>query len=680
MSINTLNTKFKLRRDSLDDWVESNPTLEDGELVLIKVNDKYKIKIGDNIHTFSQLPYIDDTAIQQGGTLTAPLTVTGGDDSTAGKIILDQAGGGQITNNSTSTLFGFASAGDTEIKVGSSSYALQLRGKSTRPTYNGNVLALKSDIPTAADTGFIPVDANKSSFNLNQVYDASLKLFAAGTNGPKGITYGTLLTMPYRKASGNTKPDFGAQIFLPNGDDEVEHRNSLFFRTSLGNTWNEWQELNEKKPIKISTDTTITDKNINVDGCIYNYGYGIGWYTTSNNTREHIIFSPYFLKGTTVTYTESTWSNNYAFALSTGPSPDHDQTTDRRTNDSGWITSSTTTGTLRGEIGVGFVYDSSTKVLTLPYDGYISINVKKLDDSIISTADLITIRNWVKNNFTIEGWTLPRVYRDRVDTVSPNDYNGNINTINHRGWYECPENTLVAYRNSRYRGYKMVETDVDFTSDNVPVLLHDSSINRTARNADGSTLSSTININSITLEQARVYDFGIYKSEDFIGEKIPTFQEFIILCKNTGLHPYIELKGSPTSSQIQSVVNLVKQAGMRGKVTYISFQLVNLTTIKELDNKARLGLITEASTITQSIVNDAASLKNDYNEVFLDAYHPKINQNVANMCMNADIGLEAWTVDTFPDVERLPLYVSGFTTNSLNFDRAFLSANGFYYE
>ena len=226
----------------------------------------------------------------------------------------------------------------------------------------------------------------------------------------------------------------------------------------------------------------------------------------------------------------------------------------------------------------------------------------------------------------------------------------------------------------------MVETDVDFTSDGVPVLLHDSTINRTARNADGSTISSTININDITFEQARTYDFGIYKGEEFRGEKIPSFQEFIILCKNTGMHPYIELKGTQSSANIQLLLNIVKRTGMRGKVTFISFQLANLTALKGLDNKARLGYITEASTITQSIINDAASLKNDYNEVFLDADYRKVNQNVADMCMNADIGLEVWTVDTFAQSGGLPLYVSGFTTNSLNFDKAYLSANGFYYE
>lgn len=84
--------------------------------------------------------------IPQGGTLSSPLKVTGGDQATAGKIILDQANKGQITNTETATLFGFTNT--TEVVAGHSSYGLRLRGKTSRPLYNGNEIALSNDIPT----------------------------------------------------------------------------------------------------------------------------------------------------------------------------------------------------------------------------------------------------------------------------------------------------------------------------------------------------------------------------------------------------------------------------------------------------------------------------------------------------------------------------------------------------
>lgn len=112
--------------------------------------------------------------------------------------------------------------------------------------------------------------------------------------------------------------------------------------------------------------------------------------------------------------------------------------------------------------------------------------------------------------------------------------NPNIRAVNHRGYCtEAPENTLSAFRLSKKMGFRYVECDVSFTSDTVPVLLHDSTVDRTS-NGSG-------NISAMTLEQVKALDFGSWKSAEYAGEKIPTFEEFMLLCKQIGLHPYIEI-------------------------------------------------------------------------------------------------------------------------------------------
>jgi hypothetical protein len=80
-----------------------------------------------------------------GGTLTGTLTVNGGDGAGASKISLVPTQLGQITDHGTSTLFGFTNAGT--LTIGHGSYNTQLRGKASRPTYNGSNIALQSDIP-----------------------------------------------------------------------------------------------------------------------------------------------------------------------------------------------------------------------------------------------------------------------------------------------------------------------------------------------------------------------------------------------------------------------------------------------------------------------------------------------------------------------------------------------------
>lgn len=121
-----------------------------------------------NIATTMDIP----TSINglSGGKLTSPLQISGGDAATASKIALDQTASGQITNNSTQTIFGFTSNNATNLTVGHSSYGLKLRGSGTRPQFNNNDLALYSDVPT--------VPTNISSFTNDSGYITSSSLLS----------------------------------------------------------------------------------------------------------------------------------------------------------------------------------------------------------------------------------------------------------------------------------------------------------------------------------------------------------------------------------------------------------------------------------------------------------------------------------------------------------------------
>ena len=101
------------------------------------------------VATYDGYNAILSTCIKQGDTLSKPLTVTGGDQASAGKIILNQANKGQITDSSTSTLFGFNDT--TTLVVGSTGYVTSLRGSNSRLTYNNNNIALLSDVNSVAE-------------------------------------------------------------------------------------------------------------------------------------------------------------------------------------------------------------------------------------------------------------------------------------------------------------------------------------------------------------------------------------------------------------------------------------------------------------------------------------------------------------------------------------------------
>jgi glycerophosphoinositol glycerophosphodiesterase len=106
--------------------------------------------------------------------------------------------------------------------------------------------------------------------------------------------------------------------------------------------------------------------------------------------------------------------------------------------------------------------------------------------------------------------------------------------ISHRGGY--PENTLSGIRLAKKKGYRAVEVDLEFTKDGYPVLLHDPSVNRTS---DG-----TGNLRDLTFAQARQLDFGIKFGAQYAGERIPTLQEAVALCKELDLMLILDIKSN----------------------------------------------------------------------------------------------------------------------------------------
>ena len=254
---------------------------------------------------------------------------------------------------------------------------------------------------------------------------------------------------------------------------------------------------------------------------------------------------------------------------------------------------------------------------------------------------------------------------------------GTVRLISHRGYNTAaPENTLPAFELSARMGYAFVETDVCFTKDLVPVLLHDPYISRTARNADGSRPDPRIGIGSITYEEALAYDFGVLKGEEFAGTKLPTFDAFLVLCRERGVHPYIELKenGSYLPEDIAGLVDLVRGYGMERGVTWISMDMEYLEWVRDADPDARLGYVVSywlSRGNFGSILKSVTALRTGTNEVFLDVSYrmlsaaPGGTQNCVAMCRDAGVPLEVWTVDDKEILETLDPYITGVTTNSL---------------
>lgn len=107
---------------------------------------------------------------------------------------------------------------------------------------------------------------------------------------------------------------------------------------------------------------------------------------------------------------------------------------------------------------------------------------------------------------------------------------------------ENPENTMPAFIAAQKQGYQIIELDVGVTKDLQFVLLHNSTINKTARYENGDPIKEPVELAAITYEEALGYDFGLWFSEEFRGTKIPLFEEVLHFAVDTGVQLKIDNK------------------------------------------------------------------------------------------------------------------------------------------
>ncbi len=111
----------------------------------------------------------------------------------------------------------------------------------------------------------------------------------------------------------------------------------------------------------------------------------------------------------------------------------------------------------------------------------------------------------------------------------------------HRGVStECPENTMPAFERAAQQGYPIIELDPKFTMDDVCIVLHDYTINRTCRTADGAVFEEKIPVAELTWQQVQQLDAGLWFGEEFRGTKVPMLAEVLAFAKEKGIHIKID--------------------------------------------------------------------------------------------------------------------------------------------
>lgn len=132
-----------------------------------------------------------------------------------------------------------------------------------------------------------------------------------------------------------------------------------------------------------------------------------------------------------------------------------------------------------------------------------------------------------------------------------------------------PENTLYAFAHATQMGVDVLEVDVHCTSDGVPVVIHDGTVDRTTNNRG--------RVNEMTLLQLKALDAAYGWSLDGgrtyplrgCGIAVPTLQE--VFEAFSGMRFNIDIK-QKQPSMVQSFCQMIRDYGMTKNVLVASFE------------------------------------------------------------------------------------------------------------
>jgi glycerophosphoryl diester phosphodiesterase len=110
--------------------------------------------------------------------------------------------------------------------------------------------------------------------------------------------------------------------------------------------------------------------------------------------------------------------------------------------------------------------------------------------------------------------------------------------IAHRGGGTlAPENTLAAIRVGIGHGFTAIEIDAMLARDDVPVLMHDPTLRRTARRAGV--------VSDFSAAELARMDVGSWHSPRFAGEPVPGLEQTLAFCRASGVWSNVEIKPAP---------------------------------------------------------------------------------------------------------------------------------------
>ena len=221
----------------------------------------------------------------------------------------------------------------------------------------------------------------------------------------------------------------------------------------------------------------------------------------------------------------------------------------------------------------------------------------------------------------------------------------------------APENTMPALQAALDGPMGYVETDIQLTKDLVPVLMHDTWVNRTT-NGNG-------RVGDLTLAQLQELDAGAWYSPAFAGTRVPTLESLLSALQASAASDrepkaLLELKGFWSVEEVRIVTDLIGQYDVGRLVILSSFDRVTLQHAQEVDETI------PRAVITRTLPSDPVRFARLYGAVAIITSHAAVEADrwAVDRIHRAGLGILLYTLNSKPHwSSALTLGVDGIITD-----------------
>lgn len=232
----------------------------------------------------------------------------------------------------------------------------------------------------------------------------------------------------------------------------------------------------------------------------------------------------------------------------------------------------------------------------------------------------------------------------------------------------APQNTLAAARAAFDLGADVWGVDVRLTGDEVFVLMHDETLERTTDAKKRFPSRAPWCVESFTLDEIRTLDAGSWFVRDdpfgqigtgrlgaadlegFIGEPVPTLREALEFVAEHQWLIDIEIKPVEASDHewlARQLLDLITEAGIEDRAMISSFDHEILRAVRQLDPSIPIGVL--AIFAPQDPVTYLTELSADIYLPSLVGYTDDLLRDLSE----AGIGVHVWTYNAEDQLERL---------------------------